>query len=190
MLQFLQQIREVAMNNTKRTAIGGLTTAFVCMIMVLANLIPIGQYAIPAIAGMVIFMMSFVSGRRWGFYSFIASSIISFILCADKETVMVFVLFFGYYPLLKSAFEKIKVRIVSFLLKLLVFNAAAVAIYYICLYVFGITQNFELFGVDLPFVMLLLLNIVFVAYDKTLSLYEIRYSKRITKFAERLFGKK
>lgn len=177
------------MNNTKRTAIGGLTTAFVCMIMALANLIPIGQYAIPAIAGIVIYMMSFVSGRRWGLYSYVASSIISFIICADKETAMCFMLFFGYYPLLKGAIEGIKVKVLPFILKLMVFNAAAVVIYNICLYVFGITQNFEIFGVELPLVMLVLLNIVFIAYDKTLSLYEARYSKRITKFTERLFGK-
>lgn len=178
------------MSNTKKTAVGGLTTALVCVIMLLANLIPIGQYAIPAIAGLIIYMMSFVSGKRWGLYSYIASSIISFVICADKETAMCFILFFGYYPLLKNLFEKIKIRFIGFLLKLLVFNTAAIVIYFICLYVFGITQNFNIFGIDLPLVMLLLFNLIFIAYDRMLSVYEENYAKRITKFAEKLFGRK
>ena len=103
------------MKNTQKTAIGGLTTAFVCVIMMFANLIPIGQYAIPALAGMVIFMMSFVSGVRWGIYSFAASAVISFIICADKETAMCFVMFFVYYPLLKIALERIKVKALSYI---------------------------------------------------------------------------
>lgn len=178
------------MSNTKKTAVGGLTTALVCVIMLLANLIPIGQYAIPAIAGLIIYMMSFVSGKRWGLYSYIASSVISFVICADKETAMCFILFFGYFPLLKNIFEKIKIRFIGFLLKLLVFNTAAIVIYFICLYVFGITQNFNIFGIDLPLVMLLLFNLIFIAYDRMLSVYEENYAKRITKFAEKLFGRK
>lgn len=178
------------MSNTKRLAIGGLTTALVCMVMLLANFIPIGQYAIPATAGLIIYMMTFVSGRRWGIYSYVASAIISFIICTDKETAMCFALFFGYYPLLKSLFEKINVKVVGFILKLVVFNSAAFAVYYICLYVFGITQNFNIFGLNLPLVMLLMFNLVFIAYDRMLTVYEKNYAKRITRFTERLFGKK
>ncbi len=178
------------MKNTQKTAIGGLTTAFVCVIMMFANLIPIGQYAIPALAGMVIFMMSFVSGVRWGIYSFAASAVISFIICADKETAMCFVMFFGYYPLLKIALERIKVKALSFIIKLLVFNAAAMTVYWICLYIFGINQNFELFGLNLPLVFLLIFNIIFICYDRMLTLYEKQYRKKITKFAGKIFGKK
>ena len=103
---------------------------------------------------------------------------------------MCFALFFGYYPLLKSLFEKINVKVVGFILKLVVFNAAAFAVYYICLYVFGITQNFNIFGLNLPLVMLLMFNLVFIAYDRMLTVYEKNYAKRITRFTERLFGKK
>lgn len=174
------------MKNVQKTAVGGMTAALVSVIMLASNLIPIGQYALPAIAGVIIFTMSFVTGSRWGIYSFAAASLLSFIICADKETALSFALFFGYYPLIKAGLERIKLKPLSILCKFIVFNIAVFAVYFICLYVFGIGQNFEFFGVDLPLVFLIIMNFVFLAYDYMLSMFDKRFRQPVSSYFKKL----
>lgn len=48
-------------------------------------------------------------------------------LAGDKEAVVYYIMFFGYYPIIKGAIEgKIKTRAVQFVLKYAVFNAAVI----------------------------------------------------------------
>ena len=176
------------MSNTQKTAAGGLTAALCATMMFLTGLIPIGQYAFPAIAGMVILSFSYAAGKRWAFYSFAATAVITIFICSDKEAVTIFTLILGYYPLIRDSLEKIQKRVLSYLIKLFIFNATAGVYYAIAIMLIEIDpEEFNLFGVSLPFLFLLFANLAFIMYDKMLKIFEIRYKTFIKKTIKNIF---
>lgn len=176
------------MNTAKKTALGGMITALSAVSMLISNIIPVGMYVFPALAGILIYILSLICGKSYAWSSFAAVGIVSFILCADKETVLCFLLFLGYYPLIKSYIEKIKLKPIAYILKLAVFNSAAVGIYFLMLYVFSMSADeFVIFGVNLPLVFLVMLNIIFVVYDYALTIFNKTYCTKIVKNITKMF---
>ena len=56
---------------------------------------------------------------------------------------MLFVGFFGYYPILKGKLEKIRSRALEYAAKFLVFNIAVIASYLVIIYLFGLQGVLE-----------------------------------------------
>lgn len=130
---------------------------------------PYFTYAIPAFAGALFFVINIEAGRKWAVFSYIASAVIVLISC-EKESAMLFVGFFGYYPVLKGIFEEYLKPTLSWLVKLVLFNIAAVISYLIIVFVFGIPFfEGELTASVFLGIMLFLGNIVFVIYDLGLT---------------------
>ena len=85
---------------------------------------------------------------------------------------MLFVGFFGYYPILKGKLEKIKKRSMEYLSKFSIFNLAMILNYLVIIYLFGIQDILEDVGPLGKFSVVLLLlmgNVVFFVYDIALS---------------------
>ncbi len=154
------------MSRTKKIAVGGLVTAFSCVIMIISNIIPLGLYTFPACAGIVICILSYIAGKSYAWLSYIATAFVSFIMCTDKEAVLCFILFLGYYPLIKSYIDKIHLKVVNYIIKLVIFNVAACCLYLLMFFVFSLPEDmFEIFGVNIPIVFLIVLNVLFILYD-------------------------
>ncbi len=178
------------MKNTQKIAVGGLLTAFASVIVILSNLIPAGNFTFPAAAGVVIYILSFTAGKSVGWTSFAAVSVIGFLLCTNKEAAVCFLFLFGYYPMVKELIEKLRLRVVVYILKLLLFNAAAIAIYFLLILVFSVpADQFEFFGLNLPLLFLGLLNVVFLIYDYALTVFDRTYRNKINKFVTKLIKK-
>ena len=178
------------MKKSQKIAIGGLLTAFACMIIIISNVFPSGMYTFPALSGVIILVLSFVAGQGIAWSSYIAVSIVSFLLCTSKEATLCFILFLGYYPLIRQYLQKIKLKFVRLIIKLLIFNSAASGIYFLLLYVFSLPgDEFEIFGVSLPLIFLFIMNVVFLIYDIALSLFEKKYKQTIYKFVTKMLGK-
>ncbi len=175
------------MKNTRSIAAGGLLTAFAVAVMLVSNLMPSGMYTFPAVSGIIVYVLSFAAGRPYSWASFAVVSIISFLFCADKEAPLCFVLFFGYYPLLKELIEKIRFRPAEYIVKLLVFNAAGAGIWLLLVFVFSVPfDEFSVFGVRLPAVIISALNLVFILYDLALTMFFRRYGKKINEFVTKI----
>lgn len=104
---------------------------------------------------------------------------------------MLFVGFFGYYPILKGKLEKIRVHMVEYLLKFSVFNVAMVANYMVIIYLFGIQDILEEVGPFGKYSVLLLLalgNVVFWIYDVALSRIITAYREVLRKKIFRRIG--
>ncbi len=176
------------MRTVQKITFGGIVTAIITVLMIAEGFITVGQYAVPALAGIMILAMSYSTGISWAMYTYICVSALSLILCSDKEASLYFLLFLGYYPILKSGIERVKIKFFAFILKMLLFNASATLVYLICLYVFLLpVDNFELFGVNLPLLFLLLLNIAFILYDTVIGMFELKYKKPIQKLINSVF---
>lgn len=156
------------------------------MTMFLTGLISIGTYALPAFSGILLTVIVIEMGAGWAWPVYIASSALSLLIAADKEAAMLFVVFFGYYPILKAYFERIHHKFLSYLLKFLVFNAAMIFAFFLSIKLLGVPEDsFTVFGLYLPWVFLIVGNFVFAVYDYAISTLVVLYFQRFHKFVSK-----
>lgn len=172
------------MKNTVKISFCALMSALATVFMLLSYF-PYFTYAVPAISGLVMLIVLIEIGDKWAWGTYIVTGILAFIF-AEPEAKLMFVLFLGYYPILKSYIEKIKNRVVQYLLKFAVFNASVFVIYGLLANVFGIYMtDVELSGKLFLAGLLLLANITFYLYDLVLvrvaNLYLYRLHRRVAK---------
>lgn len=156
------------MKSTKKITLCGLVAALAVVVM-LTSYFPYLTYAIPAIAGLFMIVPLIECGVSWSFGTYIASAAIVFIT-GEMESKILYVMFLGYYPILKSLIEKINKQAVEWLIKLVCFNAAAIAFYYVSTALFSISfDDFGEWGKYGALLFLALCNVVFVLYDIGIS---------------------
>lgn len=146
--------------------------ALCTVLLFMTGLFPFSTYALPALAGLLMVAVAAETGPRWAFTLYVAVSILSFLMTPDKEAMLMFVMFFGHYPITKFQLEKLKWKPLVFVLKFLCFNACVVIGYLIILYIFRIPDiltEFGDFGKYSVLVMLALGNLLFVVYDFALT---------------------
>ncbi len=135
----------------------------------LTSYFPYLTYAIPAIAGLFMMIPLIECGVSWGFGTYIVSAAIVFIT-GEMEAKILYVMFLGYYPVLKSIIEKINKEFIEWILKLVCFNAAAVAFYFVSSKLFAVSfDDFGEWGKYGALLFLAFCNVVFVIYDIGIS---------------------
>lgn len=114
------------MGQSAKTAIGGILTGL-SIIILMPTIFGIFVYALPLIASALILFSVIELGRKWAFGIYAAVSILGLLLIPNKEAVVYYVAFFGYYPIVKSYLEsKNMPRLLEFFLKMLVFNVSMI----------------------------------------------------------------
>lgn len=153
------------MNKAKITAVCGMVTALSVVLMMVSTLLPVLMYVLPVITSLGVLYTQDLSGKKWAFGVYGATSVLSMMLLTDKETALTYVLFFGYYPLIKNTLEKLP-KVISRILKTVIFNAAAVGIGFIGVWFFGVSgEEYSEFGkLTIP-LLLGLANLAFILYD-------------------------
>ncbi len=175
------------MKQSHKIAYGGMMTAFSLLVMLASNFIPSLLFAFPAAAGIVIYTLSFVSGHGYGWISFAAVALLSLFLCTDKTVAVCFILFLGYYPLLKKTVEKLRSKVLTYLIKLLAFNAAAACSYALLTFVFSVQVFTKWLSAAWMVVPLIIgLNFVFLLYDFCLTLFFRKYEEKIYNLVTKL----
>ena len=153
-------------------AFGGIVSALAVLLMFFTGVFPFATYALPALAGLLLVVIVVDHGMKWAWSVYGAISALAILITPDREAAAMFVLFFGYYPILKSVLERIRSRVVEYILKFVVFNVAIVVSYLIIINVLGISEILEEFG-ELGkygvWIMLGMGNIVFLLYDITIT---------------------
>ena len=173
--------------NTKIALCG--ITASLSVVLILFSYFPYLTYAIPALTGLIIMIPVVEAGKKWALGAYLSASVLIFIF-GEPESKILYISFFGYYPILKSVFEQINKPVIEWLLKLAVFNAAALVSYFILSFVFNITfDDFGKLGQYGAYIFLVAANIVFVIYDigvsRVAGLYMYRLHTKIKKLLEK-----
>lgn len=172
------------MKNTGKITLCAMMAALASLFM-LTSFFPYLTYAIPAVAGLFIMIAVIETDIKWSVLAFIASAVIT-ILTAELEAKMLYVLFFGYYPILKAVFERLKSRVIEYVLKFVVFNAAVLLAYGVVAGLIGVDLgDMGDFGVYTSVILLIAANAVFPLYDIAVSrmaqLYIIRIHPQVRK---------
>jgi len=169
------------MKNSGKIALGGIIGALSSIIM-LFTFIPFFTYAAPAIAGCLLIFIVIEADFRWALAVYVIVSIISFMF--EKEAAVFFILFFGYYPIIKSFLERTKSRIIEWVLKLLIFNAAVISGYFLAMAFLGIdTNDIEILKKYGEPILLVLANFAFLLYDicvsRMVTIYVLKLRSRL-----------
>jgi hypothetical protein len=155
-------------------AVGGVFSALSLVLMFLTGLVPFATYALPMLAGAMLVAVVIENGRRTALTVYVSVSLLAFFIVPDREAALMFVGFFGYYPIVKAMLERLKTRILEAAVKQLLFNAAVVGSYLAAAYLLGMTELLEGMGDFGKYSLLILLaagNVLFLIYDFALTKY-------------------
>ncbi len=169
---------------TFKVSLGGIVSALSLVLMILSGITMSLEYAIPMITGALLMMLVVEFGKGFAGIIYIVVGVLSLLLLGNKEPAIMYVMFFGYYPIIKSILEKHFKKIACWTLKYLVFNVSMIASYFVVTRIFMIPfDDMDTFG---KFGLLLLLfagDIIFPLYDvlltRLVSIYIYKWQKHI-----------
>lgn len=168
------------MTKTTKTAVSGVIAALCVAMMFFGGLIPLFTYIMPVFCGLVIYIAHASFGWKYAVAVYAATAAASFMVCNDKECALLFAAFFGYYPVLKYSLERLGKPVLAWLAKFAVFNAAMIAAQWLLVLLFGLEGFYSsALGAYLIPILLVLANILFLCYDRTLvqvaRLYHLKW---------------
>lgn len=171
-------------SKTMQITLGGLLSALAVIVLVGGSALGIATYIAPAVAGLFVYPLALEFGQKPAYIAFGTISVMGAILAPDKELALVFVFFFGYYPVLKKTLEKIKPKVLSYIVKFVVFNVAIIALYIVLLNIIAlpnVVQEFQERSSTYTLILLGVGNVTFIMYDYLLTIFYLIYTKKIRK---------
>lgn len=170
----------------KQIAFGGVMSGLSLLFLFASAVLPVLEYTSPAFAGAVLGCVLIEINKKTAVSAFVAVSILSIFVVPNKEVAILFIGFFGFYPIVKSLIERIYKTLLRRTVKALVFNVCIILAYQVVIRVVGLEEafsDFETFGKWSGVILLVAGNIAFVLYDIVLTrgyaLYINRLSKRL-----------
>ncbi|MCM1328547.1 MAG: hypothetical protein NC253_03825 [Ruminococcus sp.] len=163
-----------------KVSLGGVISALCLVLMFLTAVFPTLSMTMPLFAGMLITVVAIEVSSSWSLVTYATVAVLAFFVTPDKEAWLFFTFLFGYYPVAKSYFEKMKFKLLGWLCKLAVFNVSIVIIFNLLNAIFGTVELVEEFEFLHEWVIPALLiagNLIFLLYDYTLTLVTACYLK-------------
>lgn len=177
---------------TKKLTLSATLAAMGVVLLIIGALIEVLDLSMAALASFFCIFAVIEMGKGYPWMIFAATGILSVIIMPQGLGGWFYLVFFGYYPIIKERLEKL-FKPVAWLLKLVVFNVA-VTVYGIVCYFFFFGQLKQLFdevsalmgGMSVGAVVILVvyavLNLIFVVYDVALTnlitLYLVKLRKK------------
>jgi len=170
--------RRATSAKAKRVAVSAVLAACSLVILYLASYLPSGKLGMAAAAGLFPAAAVVSCGFGAGFLCYAGTAILAMLLVSDKNVALLYLLFFGLYPMLKGLIERLNRLVLELIIKLLLFNAYAVLLIRIFENLFTEIVPAK----DLPTILLLLIgNVVFLLYDygfsKVITFYRARVDR-------------
>ena len=159
-----------------RTALTGLLAALSLICLYLAALAPSGKLGLVALAGLFPAGAVVSAGLAAGFFCYGAAGILGLLLLPSKSAALLYLIFFGLWPMVKSLLERLPSRVLEWAGKLACCNAALAVLW------FGLRAIF------LPFLPAALSQswMVFAAGNLGFVLYDLGFSGVIAVYTARV----
>ncbi|MBP3703986.1 MAG: hypothetical protein J6I98_00500 [Clostridia bacterium] len=167
-------------SKTSRVALCGVIAALSVVVLFLTGIIPVATIALPAVAGCFLIAVVAETNARYGMAVYAVVSLLSIFLVPDREATLMYIVFFGYYPALYGLLSRIRNRALCWAAKLFVFNAAMIAEGAAAVLMLSVPlEEMMPYGwISIP-VMLVLFNLVFVLYDRSMNGLIVMYIRRV-----------
>lgn len=152
-------------------ALGGICAAVCLLLMFCSTFLPALSYTVPMFAGLLMVVMIVEVSSSWAFATYCAVSLLCLFITPNFEASLLFILFMGYYPILHFGLKKAD-RVIAWIIKLAVFNAAIVIYYNIFKYLFtsvDMLEGMEFFGKYAVLTLWATAQVCFLVYDRCLA---------------------
>ena len=168
-------------NRTRIITISGVLLGLSIALLYLKMLVPVLDFSIYILISFFTGVILQESNHGWAWLFFISSVILSLILPVNKLSFLLFYSFFGYFGIMKFYIEKINLKFVGFILKIVLINSAIILNYYIAsTFLPGIFGK----GIQLYLIMLVATAFVFI-YDYVYTLAMVFYNSKLRKLIRR-----
>ena len=94
-----------------KVALCGVVSALSVVLMLMTGIVPIATIALPALAGCLTIAIVAETNVRYGFAVYCVVSVLAILLTPDREAILFYILFFGYYPTLYGLLMRINVSL-------------------------------------------------------------------------------
>lgn len=152
---------------SSRTALCGVMAAGSLALLWLACMAPSGRLGLTGAAGLFPLAAVLAAGRAAGYLCWAVAAVLGLVLLPDKGVALMFLIFLGLYPVLKSNIEGMGKLPLEWLCKLLCFDGALTLFWFVLrgLFLPQIPQWLE----GRTWLLYLTGNLIFVLYDVGLS---------------------
>jgi hypothetical protein len=116
---------------TRIITLAALFVAFSVIFLYLGSIIPTIRLGFAAAASLFAIAAVIETGLVSACFVYIGSSVISLLLLPDKAVILIYVLFLGYYPIIKSLAERIRSIILCWTVKVVIFEASFSVIWFL-----------------------------------------------------------
>lgn len=119
------------MKKTSKIALSAVFAALSVALMALVSIIPNLELALPAISGLFVAVIVIEVDKKWALGVWAAVSVLSLIVVPNKAAAIIYAVFFGYYPVLKSVLESKTPCAVEYIIKILTFSVVMSLSYFL-----------------------------------------------------------
>lgn len=162
--------------NTRQMAVCAMLAALGVVLLWIGSVLEVAEVSMAVVASLLCIIAVIEYGGSWPWLVFAVTSVLSLVLLPNKGTAVSYVLFFGYYPIIKEKLER-HTRVRRWVEKELIFNVALAAILAVWRFVLFPTAS------KMPLVMGLLL---IVGFEAVFLLYDVALTRLISQYLFRL----
>ena len=160
-------MRRYFTDRSGRVALSGLLAAGSLVVMLLAGILPAWRMGLTAVSGLFPMVGVLAAGRSAGLCCWAAAGILGFLLIPDKGAALLYLLFFGLYPVLKERIEGLRRLAFEYVLKAVYFNGVLTVLWFCFRSVF--LPHPPLWLIEHGVFLYILGNFAFICYDYVLS---------------------
>ena len=161
----------------KRLARLAVLTALGAGLLILAGAVPSGKLGLMLVASFPVCVALMQYGAGWAAAVYAVTAALGFLLFPSGAGTLGYAVFFGYYPIAKSLFERLHRVWLSWILKLLLYSAAFLVLY------LGLSWVLLIQAETLPWYVLLLIGAAaFVVYDLCYSMAIRIYLDKLARY--------
>ncbi len=163
------------MSKVNKLTLSSILLAGAVLCLYLASAFPVMSLTLIAIASIITYVAIIECKSLYALMVYIATTALGFLIVPDKSCVILYTLLFGAYPFIKHFSEKVKIKALSWLIKLLCVNALIFILYFAFkeLLLSFVPANWLLIFAYLAF------NFVFITFDICITRLKVFYMWRI-----------
>lgn len=175
-------------------ALGGILSAFIIIILYISGLVPTSRLTLLVIVSFVGGVAVIELGAKRSIAVYTVVFLLGWMLVPAKLIWILYVLFFGQYPIIAGFTSEVKNKIMSLVIRLVHFNLMYFIGYYVCKYAISMIWNDGFFqkmqsfytnlsgsyGVYSVIFVVFAGNILFLIYDRIYLLIMNRYKEKIS----------
>ena len=161
---------------SKQVAFAGMFAALQIVLMFLGSVIWVLCYTAPMLCGLIMIILKESIGEKSCWSVFAVCSIIGVLFLPDKECVLTYIFFFGYYTIIRDKFDKLP-KAAATALKFLLYNIMIASSQAILVFAFHIPFDNDFGKWSIP-IFFVAFNFVFVFYEKMLPRLTFVYYKK------------